>query len=245
MDISTEVQEEVRAQMLNLALLRSPDAKTRERVCSGLSNFFEYWVSTSRGDRSRHFRDEIREAMEALIDVAIHDTNAKVIEGSLYALSQAVFFAGASGLVNWDPLVAKLGQLDLVDYVLPMLADTENSKYRSIIGQFVDDPRDRVRASAREGLADLDLELNIAAGHRAFEAAMGEAQALEQGMASVPLFQASNFLFGFYVRPHEMANRNGPSWQNYRAALQRLDLPDFFDEAGTQARLIHRPAGTG
>jgi hypothetical protein len=245
MDISTEVQEEVRAQMLNLALLRSPDAKTRERVCSGLSDFFEYWVSTSRDDRSHHFRNEIRAAMEALIDVAIHDADARVIEGALYALSQAVFFAGSSGLVNWDPLVEKLGQLDLIDYVLPMLADTEDSKYRSVIAQFVDDPRDRVRESAREGLADLDLELNIAAGRRAFEAGMGETQALAQGMASVPLFQASNFLLGFYVRPHEMANRNGPSWQSYRAVLQRLDLPDFFDDAGTQARLIHRSAGSG
>jgi hypothetical protein len=76
-----------------------------------------------------------------------------VIEGALYALSQAVFFAGGSRLVNWDPLVAKLGQLDLVDYALPMLTDTEDPKYRAAIAQFVDDPRDRVRESAREALA--------------------------------------------------------------------------------------------
>jgi hypothetical protein len=147
----------------------------------------------------------------------------------------------ASTIVQAGAAASEIGAA----YVLPILADTEEPKYRSVIAQFVNDSRDRVRESAREGLADLDLELNIAAGHRAFEAGMGEAQALGQGVASVPLFQASNFLLGFYVRPHEMANHNGPSWQSYRAALQRLDLPDFFDEAGTQARLIHHRAGAG
>ena len=167
--ISKEQYEAVRAQMLGLALLRSPEARTRDRACRELSDFFEYRVGGNRGNGRLHivFQNEIREAMEALIDVAVQAPDSGVIESALFALSAAVNFAHGANLVDWEPLVANLAQLERVDYVLPLLAATGNSKYRAVITQFLADSREDVRVCAEESLIELDFEMNAKAGRLA------------------------------------------------------------------------------
>jgi hypothetical protein len=42
-------------------------------------------------------------------------------------------------------------------------------------------------------------------------------------------FEPSCVLLGYYVKESEMGNRGGRAWQDYRAALKRLGLPDHFN----------------
>jgi hypothetical protein len=219
-----------RAFMLDqLALLRSRKASQREDACGVLGDFFELSVGGAPGE----FQDEIRHAMQALIDIATHDADKAVRTAALSALSAGATYADGAQLADWDSLVAKLDRLDAndLDDAISLLASTGDPKYRAVVASYAEDPREPIRISAREALAELDVQINVASGRRAFAGGLDETQALEQSRADVPVFQASNVLVGYYVRPHEMRDRGGASWQTYRTALNRLDLPDFFDGA--------------
>jgi hypothetical protein len=224
------LRERTRAFMLDqLALLRSRKASQREDACGVLGDFFELSVGGAPGE----FQDEIRQAMQALIDIATHDADKTVRTAALSALSAGATYADGARLADWEPLVAKLDRLDTndLDDAISLLASTGDPKYRAVVASHAEDPREPIRISAREALAELDVQINVESGRRAFERGLDETQALEQTRADVPAFQASNVLVGYYVRPHQMADRSGVAWQTYRTALKRLDLPDFFDGA--------------
>jgi hypothetical protein len=90
MAVSSEEQERVRSDLRRyLERLRSSDMRTRDQASDALSDFFEYDIGNSyKIDRGRlaAFQHEICEAMEALIDLAVREQNAIVIESALHAL---------------------------------------------------------------------------------------------------------------------------------------------------------------
>lgn len=83
----------------------------------------------------------------------------------MYALVNAVVYAGGAGLVDWDPLVVNLGRIN--EYVLSCLAHTGDPKYRPVIAQFLQHASERTRVDAAEQLESLGREINIAAGQGA------------------------------------------------------------------------------
>ena len=238
MAVSLEEQERVRSDLQSyLERVRSSDMRTRDQACDALSDFFAYDIGNSyKIDRERlaAFQHEIREAMEALIDLAISEQNAIVIESALHAVVSAVVHADGARLVNWDPLVVNLGRTNDVEYVLLCLAHTGETKYRPVIAQFLQHTSETTRVHAAEQLESLDREINIAAGQSACASSLSETQALEQAEKRLPLFQPGYVVFGYYVQSGEMGDRSSSGWQVYRAALRRLGLPDHFD-VGTQA----------
>jgi hypothetical protein len=182
--------------------------------------------------------------MKALLDVAAKDQDLRVVERSLNALNSAITWANAEAArVNWDPLVARLNRFDqleprgeLLEQAFSILGITGDPKYRGVIMRFIDHPRESIQLRAREELSELDTQINVQAGRRACDAGLDEAQALEQAKTTVPLFQASNVLVGYYVRPNEMGDRTGAPWRTYRMALNRLNLPDFFGGSIAKAK---------
>jgi len=238
MAVSLEEQQKVRSDLQGyLKGLRSLDVQTRHQACGTLSDFFEYRIGSAYKidqERLTAFEDEIRAAMEALIDLAVSEQNAVVTESALYALLTAVVYADGARLANWDPLVVNLDRINDVEYVLSCLAYTGAPKYRPVIAQFLQYASQRTRVDAAEQLGSLDREINIAAGQDAYASGLSETRALEQAEKRLPLFQPGYVVFGYYVRSGEMGDRNSSGWQVYRAALRKLGLPDDFD-VGTQS----------
>lgn len=210
-----------------LARLRSDQAAERRVACDTLHDFF--FITASRAPDE--FEEETREAMEALLKLAARDKDESVLSQALRALSAGTTYADGARLVNWNPLVARLDELGPSDLeaLMVSLAFAGEQRYRSVIAKYVDDPREQVRVCARDQLEEIDVQINVEAGRRAFAAGLDEASALQQARDSVPVFQASSVLVGYYVPRGDMGNRNAPPWRSYRAALARLKLSDPFN----------------
>jgi hypothetical protein len=232
--MSPEEREKVRSSVQRkLEGLRSSDTRTRDQSCEELNDFFESNGYRMSEERRAAFEGEIREAMGALLDLAVNEQEADVIESALHALASATVYADGAPLIDWDRLVVKLGGLkpQLAEYALSCLANTGDPKYRPIIANYLQNASEEMRANAAEQLDEIDCQINIAAGRSAFASGQSETQALEQAIVNVPRFQPSYVLCGYYVQSYDMGNRNGPAWQNYRAMLNRLGLTDPFDRS--------------
>lgn len=235
MTISTEKREQLRQAINRYSKqLQSPGPGVRGDGCEALYDLFFIHFDYYRGAGCEEL---VASAMKALLEVAAKDQDQGVVEASLLALRSAITWADAEpALVNWAPLVARLDWFDqleprgqlLYEYVFPILASTGDPKHRVALMRFIGHPRELVRLGAREELLELDTQINVQAGRRAFDAGLDETQALEQAKATAPLFQANNVLVGYYVRPNEMGDRTGASWLTYRTALNRLNLPDLW-----------------
>jgi hypothetical protein len=246
MTISAEELAQVRANIqASLERLRLSDPRKREQGCAELSDFLEYYIGRGgygmNEERRSAFECEIRNAMEALLDVAVREQDPSVIESSLSALYAAVNYAAGEREVNWEPLAAKLDEFtrtDDADAVMFCLASTGEPKYRPFIAKLLQHAIPEIRASAAEQLRYLDMNMNIQTGRRAFEAGQSETQALEleQGKSVLAHFEPSCVILGYYVRPSEMGNRSGTAWQSYRAALKRFGLADDFNRSAKSSR---------
>jgi hypothetical protein len=221
-------RERQRQYMLDLlARLRSDQAADRRIACDSLNDFFVSPV----GWTPHEFEEETREAMEALLKLAARDEDKSVLSEALRALSAGSTYADGARLVNWHPLIARLDELGPGDLeaVIVSLAFAGEQKYRAVIAKYVDDPREEVRMCARDQLEEIDVQINVEAGRRAFAAGLDEASALQQARDHVPVFQASSVLVGYYVPRRDMGNRNARPWRTYRTAVARLSLSDPFN----------------
>src|ERR1700684_4101739 len=105
MAVSPEDREDVRSSVRhNLERLRSADARTRDNACDELNDFFEYYISNGyrmSEERRAVFEGEIRDAMAALLDLAVKEQAADVVESALHALAGAAVHADGASLIDW------------------------------------------------------------------------------------------------------------------------------------------------
>jgi hypothetical protein len=102
-----------------------------------LNDFFDLCIgigNTRREERRAAFEDQIRDAM--------------IIESSLYALTNAVTYANAEMLIDWERLVVRVNDFTWaqnIDHALYCLASTGDPKYRPVIAKYLQDTANECR----------------------------------------------------------------------------------------------------